>query len=134
VSIEATGSPAPADPFRDFLGAEVTRNADGTVTATLAVGPEHLNPHGTVHGVVLYAVAGVAIAALANDAVHSGVVSAVHLDYLRPGRPGDVLVAHASVDTRTEREDLLLTRVSRQDGGELLLQASARATRRKRTP
>jgi acyl-CoA thioesterase len=146
---------APVDPFRDFLGAIVTRNGDGTVTARLDVRPEHLNPHGTVHGVVLYAVAGVAIAALANDGVHSGVVSAVHLDYLRPAQAGDLLAAVAEVDVRTEREDVIGVRVRRLpdavlsaeppldgdasdpsgdiDAGELVLRASARATRRRRT-
>ena len=54
---------------------------------------------------MLYAVAGVALAAAANDADSSGIVSAVHIDYVAPAQVGEVLTATALGIERTARED-----------------------------
>lgn len=43
---------APSDPpgFRDHVGLSIDDASDGRASATLAVRPEHLNAHGSVHG------------------------------------------------------------------------------------
>ena len=61
--------------------------------ARLTTGPDHANPHGTVHGAVFYAVAGAAVAAAANDEEHSGIISSVLVEYLQPAAIGDELYA-----------------------------------------
>jgi acyl-CoA thioesterase len=124
-------SPHP-DAYADFLGITVTGHSGGRADASLEVAAHHLNPHGTAHGALLYSLAGVALAAAANDAEHSGVVSAVQIDYVRPARLGDALVAHATVAERLPREDLFDIRVVRQADGEVVARAHARATRRVR--
>lgn len=97
---------------------------------------EHANPHGTAHGAVIFAVGGTALAAAANDALHSGVVGSVHVDYLTSGRIGDTLVARAEVAERLPREDVFVVRVVRGTSGadmdDVVARMTARATRRAR--
>jgi acyl-CoA thioesterase len=121
------------DAFADFLGAKITQLGGGNATAELTFGPQHLNPHGTGHGSCIYALAGLALAAAANNDTHSGVVSAVQIDYLAPVREGDTLVAHAAVQERLTREDIFVIRVLRgADPGEVVARATGRANRRAR--
>ena len=121
------------DAFAQFLGIDVTRHGSGRTDAGVEIAEHHLNPHGTAHGALLYSLAGVALAAAANDEEHSGVVSAVTVDYVRPARLGDSLVARAEVAERLPKEDLFDIRVVRQADGELVARAHGRATRRPRT-
>lgn len=120
------------DAFCALLGIAVTGHGGGKAEAAATVTDQHLNPHGTTHGAFLYSLAGVALASAANDAEHSGVVSAVHIDYLRPSGPGDELVATAAVAERMPREDLFDIRVVRRGDGEIVARANGRATRRRR--
>jgi acyl-CoA thioesterase len=120
------------DTFAALLGIGMTRIGDGRTEASLTIGAHHLNPHGTAHGAVIYSVGGVALAAAANDEEHSGVVTAVHIDYLRPARMGDRLLARAELAERLEREDLFVVRVTKGEQQELVARLSGRATRRVR--
>lgn len=126
-------TPVHPDTFAALLGIGLRRGEDGSVEAALTVGPHHLNPHGTAHGAVLYAVGGVALAAAANDRDHVGLVSAVHIDYLRPARMGDHLVARAELAERTEREDVFTVRVVTGDRRDVVARLSGRVSRRTRT-
>jgi len=49
--------PPPDAGFGRLIGLEVTERAAGESRCTLGVGPHRLNPHGTVHGGVLYSLA-----------------------------------------------------------------------------
>ena len=120
------------DAFAALLGIEVVGHGGGRAEARAVVTEDHLNPHGTTHGSFLYSLAGVALAAAANDAEHSGVVSAVHIDYLRPSGVGDTHVATAGVAERLPREDLFAIRVVRSADGEIVARANGRANRRAR--
>ncbi len=121
------------DAFADHLGIEVTRHDAGHTVATLATQPVHANPHGTVHGAVFYAVAGAAVAAAANDEEHSGIITSVSIEYLRPGAIGDELYAEVEREVSTEREDIFTGTVRRGAGGDLLAWVRARGTRRSRS-
>ena len=120
------------DEFAALLGIGIERIGPGHAVATLQTDEHHANPHGTVHGAVFYAVAGAAVAAAANDEDHSGIVSSVLVEYLRPAAIGDVLRADISKEASTEREDILTGTVSRADQGDLLAWVRARGTRRSR--
>ena len=50
-------APAPDEGFGRLLGLEVTEREDGRSRTRIEIGPQHLNPHGVVHGAVLYALA-----------------------------------------------------------------------------
>lgn len=122
------------DTFAALLGIGVERIGSGVVEAVVTIGPHHLNPHGTAHGAVIYAVGGVALAAAANDAEHTGIVSAVQIDYVRPAKMGDRLLARAELAERTPREDLYVIRVVTGPDRELVARLSGRASRRVRHP
>lgn len=118
------------DAYAALLGVEVRRAGEAHAEARLQVKPSHLNPHGTAHGALIYSLAGIALAAAANDRKHSGIVSAVHIDYLQPARTGDDLLAAAHVAERLANEDVFVVRVT--SGTDLIARATARATRRER--
>lgn len=44
-----------AHPFADLLGLQVERTGTGEATAWVEVGEQHQNPHGVVHGAVVFA-------------------------------------------------------------------------------
>lgn len=118
------------DAYAALLGIDVVGHGGGRAEAQVVVSEDHLNPHGTAHGSFLFSLAGIALAAAANDEEHSGVVSAVHIDYLRPARAGDTLVARAELAERLTKEDLFVIRVTH--GEELVARATGRANRRAR--
>jgi acyl-CoA thioesterase len=131
-SSHITSQPAD-DAFAAFLGGEVVGLGNGKATASLEVASQHLNPHGTAHGAVMYSVVGTALAAAANDEEHSGVVSSVIIHYLNPAYPGDRLLATASLAERLPREDLFDIRLVRTSDDQVVARATGRATRRART-
>jgi acyl-CoA thioesterase len=130
-----TGAGPKKDEFAALLGIEVERLGPGHAVAILHTEGHHANPHGTVHGAVFYAVAGAAVAAAANDDDHSGIISSVLVEYLRPAAIGDVLRAEISKEASTDREDILTGTVCRADQGDsdLLAWVRARGTRRSRS-
>lgn len=121
------------DVYAGHLGAEVTRLGDGSASARLTIGAEHLNPHGTAHGAVVYAVAAVALATAANDETRSGMARTVVIDHLAPARQGDLLVATARVAESTPTEDLFEVRVLREADDTVVARVGARVTRRTRS-
>ena len=72
------------------------------------------------------------MAAAANDAEHSGIVSSVLVEYLRPAAIGDQLFAEIRREVTTEREDLFTGTVRRGERGDELAWVRARGTRRSR--
>jgi acyl-CoA thioesterase len=127
-----TGTGPRNDAFSAYLGIEVERHGPGHTVATLVAEEHHGNPHGTVHGVVVYAVAGAALAAAANDDEVSGIMSSVLIEHLRPAAIGDVLRAEVSKELSTEREDVFTGTVRRGEQGDVLAWVRARGTRRAR--
>lgn len=124
-------STQPVDRYAQFLGIEVTGHGGGRAVSTVTVTEDHLNPHDTTHGAFVFALVGTAVAAAANDDEHTGVASAIHIDYLRPTRLGDSLRAEAVVGERLPKEDLFVIRVTDADE-QVISRATARFTRRVR--
>lgn len=76
----------PAFPLRDLLGFEVAKGV-GTGVATLDVAPLHINPHGTVHGGVMFVMLDTAMGAATMSVVGEGNWCAtldIHTRYLSP--------------------------------------------------
>lgn len=120
------------DAYAKHLGIAVTAYGAGRAEATVTITENHLNPHGTTHGAFIVAVAGAALASAANDSEHTGVVSSLHIDYLRPSYVGDQLHATARVAERLPKEDIFEIRLTGTTG-DIVARASGRATRRQRT-
>src|ERR1700683_2071153 len=120
------------DAFAALLGIDVQRHDAGHTVAVLTTGEQHATPPGTVHGAVFYAVAGAAVAAAANDAENSGIISSVLVEYLQPAALGDELYAEVARESSPAREELFTGPVRRGAEGDLLAWVRARGTRRPR--
>lgn len=78
-------------PFADLLGFAVTSRGDGACRVELDVEEKHKNPHGLVHGAVLYALAdtgmgGALTSVLSPDELCTTIE--IKINYLRPWRRG----------------------------------------------
>jgi acyl-CoA thioesterase len=83
------------DPFVRHLGARVEIPAPGHSRVTLTIGEEMVNFHGLTHGGVIFALGDMAFAAAANSFGQTAVALNVTINYLKPTRAGDRLVAEA---------------------------------------
>ncbi len=90
-------------PLKQHLGMELAGDEPGSATATVTVGPEHLNPNGVVHGAVLFALVDTAMGKATMSVIEepgrfcSSVE--VSLRFIRPAVEG-VVVATAEVVKR----------------------------------
>ena len=98
-------------PFADLLGFVVESRGDSRMT--LAVEDRHLNPHGLVHGAVLYALADTGMgAALTSVLPESDICSTVdiRISYFRPWKSGvlscDTRVVHRGRNFAALQSDL----------------------------
>lgn len=86
-------------PLADFLGMRTEHAGRGSATARLEITAVHLNPHGSVHGAVLFAMVDTAMGAATLSVLDAGRSCAsidVQLRFCRPAFGGS-LVATASV-------------------------------------
>jgi uncharacterized protein (TIGR00369 family) len=81
--------------FIEHVGAHAPEADDGTARLELEVGARHLNPNGTVHGGLLATLVDTTMGAAVRSAVDEEDVPATSqltVTYLRPGKPGTLLV------------------------------------------
>jgi acyl-CoA thioesterase len=112
-------------PFADLLGVRRAAMEDGRASFELTVRPEHMNPHGVVHGAVVYALVdyamgGALTSRLAPD--ERCVTLEIKINYLAPATEGR-LAAEARVVERTRRIGVLDARVHAA-GGRLIALAT----------
>jgi acyl-CoA thioesterase len=119
------------DPFARHLGAEVEILSPGHSRVTLSIGEELVNFHGLTHGGVIFALGDIAFAAAANSFGQVAVALNVAINFLKPSRAGDRLVAEARL--RHEGGPTVLYAVSIKDArtGELVARSEDLAYRRK---
>ncbi len=78
-------------PFADLIGFEIERRGDGASRLTLQVEPRHFNPHGLVHGAVLYALADTGMGAALTPELAEGELCTtieIKITYFRPWKRG----------------------------------------------
>ena len=81
-------------PFADLIGLVVTARDDGRARTELTIAPEHLNPHGVVHGAVLFALADTGMGAALYPTLGDGESCAtieLKLNFLRPATQGTLV-------------------------------------------
>ena len=83
------------DPFARHLGATVEIVKPGHSRVTLTVTRDMVNFHGMTHGGVIFALGDTAFAAASNSHGQTAVALNVAINFLRPSREGDRLVAEA---------------------------------------
>lgn len=77
------------------LGMERTEVAPGRATLRMRVRPDMVNGHHICHGGLIFTLADTAFAYACNSYNLNTVASACHIDFLAPGREGDLLEAQA---------------------------------------
>jgi acyl-CoA thioesterase len=78
-------------PFAELLGFEVAERGDGTCRVVMDVDERHMNPHGLVHGAVLYALADTGMGGALSSVLDEGELCStieIKINYLRPWRSG----------------------------------------------
>lgn len=110
--------PTPGFPLADFLGMATERARPGSAVARVKVSAEHLNPHGSVHGAVLFAMVDTAMGAATMSVLDEGWLCAsidVQVRFCKAAFDGE-LVATANVMQAGKRIVHLLAEIRDQDG------------------
>ena len=105
-------------PFADLLGVRRTLMDGGRARFEVTVGAQHLNPHGVVHGGVVYSLVDYAMGGALTSRLAPGERCAtleIKINYLRPA-PAGLLAAEAGVVDRTARVGVLDARVQTAAG------------------
>jgi acyl-CoA thioesterase len=100
-------------PFAELLGIRPKSVGDGRARFELDVEAKHLNPHGTLHGGVVYSLADSAMGAALFSLLEPGELCAtleIKMHYL-VSVTGGALAAEAAVVDRTKRIGVLEARV-----------------------
>ncbi len=109
----ATSEDPGVGPFADLLGLRRSTMEDGQCHFEVTVRPEHMNPHGVVHGGVVYTLVDYAMGGAVTSRLQPGERCAtleIKINYLAPVSEGR-LAAAAWVVARTARIAVLEARV-----------------------
>lgn len=98
------------------LGMELMEVGPGRARLEMVVTQAMLNGHGVCHGGFIFALADSAFAFACNAYGGRVVAQQCGVTYLRPGKPGDRLVAVAEERVRAKRSGVYDVRVSTPDG------------------
>jgi acyl-CoA thioesterase len=111
-------------PFADLIGLTVEQQGDGKSTLLLPVDGRHLNPHGVVHGAVIYAMADTGMGAALYSVLDAGYACAtidISISYFRPVVDGQ-LRCQTVVENKGRTVAHLTARITQND--KLVAQAS----------
>jgi acyl-CoA thioesterase len=112
-------------PLAALLGIRRAQMGDGRARFDLAIRPDHMNPHGVVHGGVVYSLVDYAMGGALTSRLAPGERCAtleIKINYLAPATAGH-LAAEARVVERTARVGVLEGRVA-GDGDRLVALAT----------
>jgi acyl-CoA thioesterase len=99
-----------------FLGIEIHAVAPGAATLSMTVRDEMLNGHDICHGGLISTLADSAFAFACNSYNELTVASGFSIDFIAPGRLGDVLTARCEEVTKSGRTGVYDTVVTNQRG------------------
>lgn len=111
-------------PFADLIGLTLEHQGDGSSTLMLPVNGRHLNPHGVVHGAVIYAMADTGMGAALYSTLDAGYACAtidISITYFRPVIEGHLL-CQTILDNKGRTVAHLTARITQND--KLIAQAS----------
>ena len=104
------------DPASQALGMVLAEIAPGYARMTMPVRADMLNGHQSCHGGYIFRLADSAFAFACNSHNLVTVGAGCSIDYLAPGRAGDVLVAEAREQALAGKSGIYDVRVSNQEG------------------
>jgi acyl-CoA thioesterase len=103
------------------LGMQIEAIAPGYARMTMAVRADMLNGHQTCHGGFIFTLADSAFAFACNSHNLVTVGAGCTIDYLSPGREGDLLTATAVEQTLAGKSGIYDVKVNNQDGRTIAL-------------
>jgi acyl-CoA thioesterase len=109
------------DPASRALGMTLDAIRPGYARMSMTVRADMLNGHGTCHGGYIFMLADSAFAFACNSHNVNTVGAGCTIDYLAPGREGDVLVAEAIEQALSGKTGVYDIAVSNQEGRTLAL-------------
>jgi len=109
------------DPASQTLGMTLDAIRPGYARMRMRVRDDMLNGHGTCHGGYIFMLADSAFAFACNSHNFNTVGAGCTIDYLAPGRAGDVLVAEAVEQALSGKTGVYDVVVTDQDGRKIAL-------------
>jgi len=109
------------DPASQALGMTLDAIRPGYARMAMPVRADMLNGHGTCHGGYIFMLADSAFAFACNSHNFNTVGAGCTIDYLAPGRAGDVLVAEAHEQALAGKTGVYDVVVRNQDGRSIAL-------------
>lgn len=106
----------PRDNATNGLGMELLSVGPGTATLRMRVRSDMLNGHKTCHGGFIFALSDSTFAFACNSYNLNAVAAGCSIEYLYPGREGDILTAVGIEQSRQGRSGVYDIRVTNQDG------------------
>ena len=104
------------DPASRALGMLLLEIRPGYARMTMPVRADMLNGHQTCHGGYIFMLADSAFAFACNSYNHNTVGAGCTIDYLAPGREGDLLTAEATEQALAGKTGVYDIKVSNQEG------------------
>ena len=104
------------DPATQGLGIALAEIRPGYARMTMTVRPDMLNGHQSCHGGYIFMLADSAFAFACNSHNHNAVGAGCTIDYLAPGRLGDLLSAEAVEQALSGKSGVYDVKVRNQDG------------------
>lgn len=104
------------DPASQALGMLLAEIRPGYARMTMAVRQDMLNGHQTCHGGYIFMLADSAFAFACNSHNHNTVGAGCTIEYLAPGRLGDLLSAEAVEQALSGKTGVYDVKVSNQEG------------------
>ena len=104
------------DPASQALGMLLAEIRPGYARMTMPVRADMLNGHQTCHGGYIFMLADSAFAFACNSHNHNTVGAGCTIDYLAPGREGDVLTAEATEQALAGKTGVYDIKVVNQEG------------------
>ena len=104
------------DPASQALGMALCEIRPGYARMSMAVRQDMLNGHQTCHGGYIFMLADSAFAFACNSHNHNTVGAGCTIEYLAPGRLGDVLTADAVEQALSGKTGVYDVKVSNQEG------------------
>jgi acyl-CoA thioesterase len=102
--------------FVKLLGLEAVEVREGYAKVQVKIREEHLNLHSTGHGAVVFGALDEAFQLASNSHGTGAVALTVTINYLRPAKLGDTLIAEASEIDKTRRTGNYKFLVTNQNG------------------
>jgi len=107
---------AAADTAALALGVVVLEARPGYARCALTLEPRHANPHGICHGGVLFTFADSTFGYACNAQGRPALAQGADIDFVRPGRIGDTLIAEAEERARAGRSGIYDVTVATEAG------------------